>query len=97
MNCLKSFKRQQLVIGLQCLKWRKFCLKSFKRQKLVIGLQCLKWRKFRKQDRISLRNCQLFWGILLIVQTSIRRMYLYEIHLNHRGIAKMKMVARNFI
>ncbi|QQP56676.1 Uncharacterized protein FKW44_001419, partial [Caligus rogercresseyi] len=51
----------------------------------------------KKRDSFSVKDDLLFWGIRLVVPSSLRRKFLNELHLSHRGIIKMKSVARSTI
>ncbi|CAB4063317.1 unnamed protein product [Lepeophtheirus salmonis] len=44
-----------------------------------------------KRDCLSIRNGLLFCGTQLVIPIVLHRMYLDELHLNHKGIVKMKM------
>nr|XP_040577570.1 uncharacterized protein K02A2.6-like [Lepeophtheirus salmonis] len=51
----------------------------------------------QRKNCLSLKNGLLFWGIRLIVPLPLRRKFMQELHLTHRGVVKMKSVARSVI
>eukprot|EP00096_Caligus_rogercresseyi_P008108 TRINITY_DN2646_c0_g2_i2.p1 TRINITY_DN2646_c0_g2~~TRINITY_DN2646_c0_g2_i2.p1 ORF type:complete len:1290 (-),score=97.72 TRINITY_DN2646_c0_g2_i2:320-4189(-) len=48
-----------------------------------------------KRFSFSVNNDLLFWGVRLVVPSQLRRKFLDELHLTHRGIVKMKSLARS--
>ncbi|QQP38501.1 Putative LOC101732012 (Silurana) [Caligus rogercresseyi] len=51
----------------------------------------------RRRRELSLMNGLMFWGVRLVVPQALRRKFLEELHITHRGIVKMKAVARERI
>ena len=49
---------------------------------------------FSRRQELSVENQCLLWGIRVIVPTSLQKQLLADLHQNHPGMSKMKMVAR---
>eukprot|EP00096_Caligus_rogercresseyi_P008633 TRINITY_DN2783_c0_g1_i6.p1 TRINITY_DN2783_c0_g1~~TRINITY_DN2783_c0_g1_i6.p1 ORF type:complete len:1211 (-),score=137.53 TRINITY_DN2783_c0_g1_i6:1226-4822(-) len=47
-----------------------------------------------KRNSFSIKDNLLFWGIRLVVPSPLRSKFLEELHLTHRGMVKMKALAR---
>eukprot|EP00096_Caligus_rogercresseyi_P004253 TRINITY_DN1844_c0_g1_i1.p1 TRINITY_DN1844_c0_g1~~TRINITY_DN1844_c0_g1_i1.p1 ORF type:complete len:391 (+),score=43.45 TRINITY_DN1844_c0_g1_i1:346-1518(+) len=47
-----------------------------------------------KRNQLSVKDDLMFWGIRLVVPSSLRSKFLEELHLSHRGIVKMKALVR---